>query len=444
MQTLRAGSREYTISARHWVVLFLSCLVAFGNYYCYDIPAAINVPLQKWLGSDYNHYQWQLNLLYSVYSLPNIFMPLVGGILVDRLGAPIMLLLFATAVCIGQTIFALGVSYKTFFFMVVGRSIFGVGGESLEVAQSRITTDWFQGKGLAFALGLNLSFARIATAVNDNVSPWIERHYGTPVAVWCGFVVCIFSYISGLAIFYLHYWASWSKPTSATGTEAGNTDNERRPLLWQEQEADEDITASADEDQKSVASSRPSVQISRSGYGSTWDDQDSTSITGSIEDDDSRTVIVESIDEVDGGSSSEKRVFGLGLPFWLLCITTITVYGAAVPFFHISTDFFQQKWYPGDTQRAGLVMSIPDIISAIGSPLCGLFLDRFGHRSLYLPISAFLIFFSHFLMCYSTLTPFIAMSILGVAYSMFASALWPSVPFLVGKHQIATAYGLVT
>lgn len=83
-------------------------------------------------------------------------------------------------------------------------------------------------------------------------------------------------------------------------------------------------------------------------------------------------------------------------------------------------------------------MSIPDIISAIGSPICGLLVDKYGKRASLLPISALLVFITHFLMCFTTITPYFTMSILGVAYSVFPSALWPCVPYLVGRHQIAT------
>ncbi|KAJ3048436.1 hypothetical protein HK102_012687, partial [Quaeritorhiza haematococci] len=148
----------------------------------YDIPAALNVPIQKWLDSDYDLYQWQINSLYSAYSFPNIFMPLVGGILVDRLGGPTMLLIFAATVGLGQAVFSLGVSYRVFPIMALGRGIFGMGGEALEVSQSRITADWFADKCMSFAYSLNLSFARVATVVNANLSPWIDRNYGTPAA----------------------------------------------------------------------------------------------------------------------------------------------------------------------------------------------------------------------------------------------------------------------
>jgi hypothetical protein len=38
---------------QRWVVLVLACLLLFGNYFAYDSPAALNVPLGKYLQVDY-------------------------------------------------------------------------------------------------------------------------------------------------------------------------------------------------------------------------------------------------------------------------------------------------------------------------------------------------------------------------------------------------------
>ncbi|KAJ3327589.1 hypothetical protein HDU76_011484 [Blyttiomyces sp. JEL0837] len=167
------------------------------------------------------------------------------------------------------------------------------------------------------------------------------------------------------------------------------------------------------------------------------------------------SVIISDVDGgVEDGYESEEfdeddenvyigHVWKLSFSFWLLMLLTITVYGAAVPFFHICTDFFQQKWNL-TSQEAGFVMSIPDWISAIGSPLSGAIMDIYGYRGTFLPISSLTLFFSHSILEFTSYHPSLAMSVMGVAYGMFAAALWPCVPYVVGPHQIATGYGCMT
>lgn len=66
-----------TTTNQRWIVLILACLLLFGNYYAYDNPAALNVTLGNYLGHDYDTWQYELNLLYSLYSFPNMFLPMV-------------------------------------------------------------------------------------------------------------------------------------------------------------------------------------------------------------------------------------------------------------------------------------------------------------------------------------------------------------------------------
>jgi hypothetical protein len=42
--------------------------------------------------------------------------------------------------------------------------------------------------------------------------------------------------------------------------------------------------------------------------------------------------------------------------FWLVCAICILLYGTVIPFNNIASDFLMSKWYPGDTEMAGLVM----------------------------------------------------------------------------------------
>lgn len=48
---------------------------------------------------------------------------------------------------------------------ILGRFTFGVGSESMGVAQNAILTHFFEGKEVAFALALNVSFARFGMEI---------------------------------------------------------------------------------------------------------------------------------------------------------------------------------------------------------------------------------------------------------------------------------------
>jgi MFS family permease len=50
-----------------------------------------------------------------------------------------------------------------YWVFLMGRVIFGLGGESMSVAQSAFVSIWFKGKELAFAFGVNISIARLGS-----------------------------------------------------------------------------------------------------------------------------------------------------------------------------------------------------------------------------------------------------------------------------------------
>lgn len=179
-----------------WVVLFLSCWIMFGNYYAFDNPSALNRPLRGWLApiQDEELFQYRLSLLYSLYSIPNVLLPFWVGRWLDRLGSRPILLLLSFLVTAGQLLVAFGIQNGSFAIIVVGRVLFGIGGESLAVAQSRLVTQWFEGKELALAIGLNLSIARIGTVVNNVLSPIIASNWSVPSAFWIGFFSCLLSF----------------------------------------------------------------------------------------------------------------------------------------------------------------------------------------------------------------------------------------------------------
>ena len=100
------------------------------------------------------------NLLYTVYSLPNVVLPFFAGYFVDKYGAAVVSVFLTVALLLGQVVVSLGVVTLSPTIMVLGRVIFGLGGEGLCVAQSTIIAHWFKDRELALAMGVGISVGR--------------------------------------------------------------------------------------------------------------------------------------------------------------------------------------------------------------------------------------------------------------------------------------------
>src|SRR5947209_8423706 len=153
-----------------WLVLIFASLTMFGNYYVYDCIAPIADLLTKQLGfSDSN-----IGLLQAIYSIPNVFMVLIGGYIVDRIGTRKAIFIFGTLCFAGSVVTVLSGKLAV---MASGRLIFGLGAESLIVAVTTAVAKWFRGKELSFAFGINLTIARAGSWLAQNSPTWTRFAY---------------------------------------------------------------------------------------------------------------------------------------------------------------------------------------------------------------------------------------------------------------------------
>src|SRR6201984_1265783 len=148
-----------------WSVLVFISLAMGGNYYIYD---SIN-PLERifidHLGFSATQFGW-LNASYSVAAVATL---LVGGIIIDRIGTKKSILIFAIICLAGAAITAARGSAP---LMIAGRTVLGLGAESMIVAVTTALAKWFKGKELSFAFGINLTIARLASVAADNSPTW--------------------------------------------------------------------------------------------------------------------------------------------------------------------------------------------------------------------------------------------------------------------------------
>jgi MFS family permease len=179
-----------------WIVLIWLSLAMFGSYYAYDALSPLADVLKQQLGfSDSN-----IGLLQAIYSFPNIFTVVIGGMFIDRLGLRKSLMIFGILCLIGPAITA---SSGQLSVMAAGRLIFGMGAESLNVAVTAALARWFKGKELSFAFGINLTICRLGTFAALNSPTWARAAYANwrwPFLIALGFsVFCVV----GVVVYWL-------------------------------------------------------------------------------------------------------------------------------------------------------------------------------------------------------------------------------------------------
>ena len=72
-------------------MLFLCAFITVGPYFCYDFPGSLENQIKKAFNVNSVSYQ----TLYSFYATPNIILPLLGGVLFDKIGTANAITIFA-------------------------------------------------------------------------------------------------------------------------------------------------------------------------------------------------------------------------------------------------------------------------------------------------------------------------------------------------------------
>lgn len=148
-----------------WIVLVFLSFAMFGNYYAYDSIA----PVFDLLKEQLNYSDEDLGLLYTVYSIAAVIVLLIGGYVIDRFGTKKSIFVFG-AICLAAA--AVTALSPMLWVMLTGRFMLGLGAEPLIVAVTTALAKWFKGKELSFAFGINLTIARLGSAVADWSPGW--------------------------------------------------------------------------------------------------------------------------------------------------------------------------------------------------------------------------------------------------------------------------------
>ncbi len=195
-----------------WAVLLVMGIVVFGAYYAFDALS----PIASYIISDMGITRAQYGLLFSYYSLPNLIMVLVGGILLDKIGIRKAGNLFTALCAIGVLLTAAAPSFP---IMLLGRFIFGLGAESLLITKTKILSKWFKSKELALGFALALSIARLGTIAAHNTSARIQALSGSwRHSIWVSSVIMFISF----ALFLVYAGIDKKSEKSFRGPDRGD------------------------------------------------------------------------------------------------------------------------------------------------------------------------------------------------------------------------------
>ncbi|CAD8152572.1 unnamed protein product [Paramecium octaurelia] len=177
------------IPSTKWVILLLTSLSQFSFRVFVDYPSLLATEIK-------NHFivdQFQINLLFSFRSFPNIIMPFVGGMLLDRYGTRRGLFGFMLFIIFGTFLCYLSIVLNNFTLMLIGRFFMGLFLECCYVGIYKILSKWF--KEASFAYSIDTAFICGGTIASTILLPYLVNNYSLETALLACLMLCIVSFI---------------------------------------------------------------------------------------------------------------------------------------------------------------------------------------------------------------------------------------------------------
>ncbi|MBR4295066.1 MAG: MFS transporter, partial [Bacteroidaceae bacterium] len=132
--------------------------------------------------------------------------------------------------------------------------------------------------------------------------------------------------------------------------------------------------------------------------------------------------------------------------FWLITLLCLMFYAGVFPFLKFATKLMIYK-YEVAPDVAGLIPAMLPFGTILLTPVFGSMYDRIGKGATLMIIGSMLLTIVHVLFALPILSygwfAIIIMILLGIAFSLVPSALWPSVPKIIPMKQLGSAYAII-
>lgn len=156
-------------------------------------------------------------------------------------------------------------------------------------------------------------------------------------------------------------------------------------------------------------------------------------------------------DEIDTKKEDEFKLSDLlviigNRGFWLIALLCVFFYSTVFPFYKYGPDLMVNKFGVSENW-AGLLPSLVPFGTMLLTPIFGSIYDNRGRGASIMILGAVLLFIVHavFYMPFIThvVAAFFNVILLGIAFSLVPSAMWPSVPKIIPEKQLGSAFALI-
>lgn len=147
----------------------------------------------------------------------------------------------------------------------------------------------------------------------------------------------------------------------------------------------------------------------------------------------------------DGFRFSDLSILFTNRGFWYITLLCLMFYAGVFPFLKFATKLMVFK-YGVDPELAGLIPAMLPFGTIFLTPLFGGIYDKKGHGAMLMIIGSILLTIVHItfaLPLNSVVLAIPVMIILGIAFGLVPSAMWPSVPKIIPMKLLGTAYALI-
>ncbi len=371
-----------------WGVMLVVSFAMATNYYFYDALSPLKFLMERELGfssADYGFFQ-------AAYSIPNVIllMAIIGGIILDKIGIRITGFIFIFFQFLGGIITAYGAT-----------PYFNQGGWGYEFMNSFLTSysPALKVTSLGFFL-FGLGAETSIVVISKVIVKWFK---GKEIALALGMNIAIARLGMGAAMVLsprliiegtqeMPLWQNWTMP------------------IW-------------------FGALLLGIGLVAFMIYTIWDIKFDRRVAERME-----TDPTEEFNFSDLGKLLTNRSF---LYISMLCVL---FYSAVFPFMKYAPDLMINK-FGVDPTLAGDISSILPFGTLIFTPVFAYVCDYKGRSASLMIYGSILVISVHLMFAFTTITPYIPMFILGVAFSLVPAAMWPAVTKIVETNKIGTAYG---